>query len=1157
MKDYLLDIMQQQEHGLYMCELPTGNGKTFDSAQAMKEYADTIVDNKKIIYLTTLNKNLPEEALRAAYENDELYKCNVLRIRSNFDEVVEKILDIEVPEEMQTEAYLKLRKDVSLYRNAVDKHYADKEYLKDLIDRISEGDKQLRYEIAKHLKNRFPTIKLRKNAIRTDKKYKWIGELYPAVFTDDYKILLMSVSKFMKRNSILVDTSYEFLNSDLIDNAVIVIDEFDATKETIQNELIEKSLAMQEDYIQLFRQIYRTLNPNDFSADMRQAMEQIENSGSRNTFTSLISEAMEIAEKYHVRLSIKTREELVDQRQIFLFNDGSFHTVLKEGAQYIRSTLNKEDNRIDVFFEGKEDFFKNRNKERDIVLYSLLREINLFLLHFRMFSIEWAKNYMDIVNSSRNDTVDAMNLENAISSILKRLELTNKQRELLMGETCQMVRNNFELVLEDRSFYQVGMEYYEFEDNDSHHDNTNLKFVKVYDTSEKIMLYLARKATVFGVSATAEVDTVVGNYDLRYLKEQLKERYHKTPAYLKEKTKKALDERWTAYTDGKVDVHGEIICNNIQGFQAEDYCRTFMDAEFARYSANIITNITDNQYQIIRYCNVLKAMCIFNKTEDIQSMLYLGMALPKKNNPGMDESVLLQLFDYSQLAMKQTVNSSLCFLREENFEQEKGDLQNRLSCGEKIFVMSSYQTIGAGQNLQYKIPKDKKVVQLGKFVEGDKRFLYKDFDALYLGNITNMTVNTYQDEKITSHDLLQMLFQIEELYENGEINYYEKDQMLKLAFRSYTGSEQFTLNKLYKLKSVVVQASRMVLQAVGRMCRTFVKSPNIFLFVESELLEKLYVGELNKRILPPEMKKIVSMREGLGKDYLPEENLLLNKAEKISSVGLWTIRRMLAKDWTIESMQLWEQLRNLVLQYPTASTLEWDNNEYLQKLYVTSGVKQNQYIYSQYSDFNDVTIDFGSDKVAFRNSKRAKIKGNSDELAIYEMSEKESGLPSILNYPGMRAHFEEKGYALEFQMNEYLMSPVLFHNIYKGAVGEVAGKFILNRELGIELEPITEPDHFEFFDYKLSDDVYVDFKNWKFTYVQDRDEIRKDILRKLDYVGGKRVYVINVVSDKNYRPSAIVDQRLIEIPMLIREDGTVCYENLHMIHKEDFENVNK
>lgn len=179
-----------------------------------------------------------------------------------------------------------------------------------------------------------------------------------------------------------------------------------------------------------------------------------------------------------------------------------------------------------------------------------------------------------------------------------------------MGETCKMVRNNRELILEDRSFYQVGMEYYEFEDNDSHHDNTNLKFVKVYDTPEKIMLYLAGKATVFGISATAEVDTVVGNYDLRYLKEQLKERFYKTPSNLKDKTRAALEQRWKAYTDGGINVHGEVINSDIQGFKAEDYCKTFMNAEFARYSANIITNITDNEYQIIRYCNVLKAMCI-------------------------------------------------------------------------------------------------------------------------------------------------------------------------------------------------------------------------------------------------------------------------------------------------------------------------------------------------------------------------------------------------------------------------------------------------------------------------------------------------------------------------------------------------------------------
>lgn len=85
LKDYLLDVMQQHEHGLYMCELPTGNGKTYDSARAMKEYTDSIGNDTKIIYLTTLNKNLPEDALRAAYGSEELYNalnlmiCGIIR----------------------------------------------------------------------------------------------------------------------------------------------------------------------------------------------------------------------------------------------------------------------------------------------------------------------------------------------------------------------------------------------------------------------------------------------------------------------------------------------------------------------------------------------------------------------------------------------------------------------------------------------------------------------------------------------------------------------------------------------------------------------------------------------------------------------------------------------------------------------------------------------------------------------------------------------------------------------------------------------------------------------------------------------------------------------------------------------------------------------
>ena len=53
------------------------------------------------------------------------------------------------------------------------------------------------------------------------------------------------------------------------------------------------------------------------------------------------------------------------------------------------------------------------------------------------------------------------------------------------------------------------------------------------------------------------------------------------------------------------------------------------------------------------------------------------------------------------------------------------------------------------------------------------------------------------------------------------------------------------------------------------------------------------------------------------------------------------------------------------------------------------------------------------------------------------------------------------------------------------------------------------------------------------------------------------VVIFSVISlllppEKSYLPN----EYTVYSTMLIKEDGTVCYENLHMIRKEDFENVN-
>lgn len=1160
MKEYILSNIHENNPGLYLCELPTGFGKTYTVVQAMKDYVKSSANKKKIIYLTTMNKNLPEKELLLAFDGDvDVYNEKVLRIRSNFDEVTEKLETLEVPEEYQTPTYFRLLELVQRYNMVKRAAKRDAEYIRDIEGRIRECERSFRGEISHELQKTFTNKSERLKAVRSNEKWKWLGTLYPAIFTDSHQILLMSVSKFMKRNSTLVEPSYEFLKSDMLDNSVIFIDEFDATKNTMQSEIIEKSLAVREEYLSLFKQILRGLNPQYLSKMLTYSYEKIGEGGqAKYTLDSILREAMDIEEKYHIYISYKTVEENINHRQNFLLKDATYHTILHDDKKYIRAMMNEDENRVDIYFENREEFYSHGEKDETYIgIFSMLREINRFLLHFRLFLYAWSRHYMDITNCNRKPEDDSMTIENAMSSILRCIGLTRRQEKLILGELCNpTVDKNKKELIPDNSFYQQGIEVFELEDSDAHHDNTNLKLVEIYDTPEKILVYLALKSIVYGISATAEMKSVIGNYDIDYLDEKLGDRFHLTPINKKKEIIKQLKRNWKEYDNGHIKIHSDVIEN--QPGVKEPYElleESIGNDELSHICVGLITNRVADDYHVIRYCNVVIAITKFLQSKDIQSFLYLGMALPGKMNPEFDQDLLEQLFDTAKEYLNiKDEKTSFFILRGDNFDEDKDDLMDRLSKGEKIFIISSYQTIGAGQNLQYVAPNKEELVELvPDGGEGDKRHIYKDIDALYLGNITHLTVNTYKNEKLSDKELFEMLFQIEELKQHSELSFVEADAMITLAFRSYMGKGKWEPNILYKVRSVLLQANRYVMQAVGRMCRTFLKNKNIYIFIDRTLLEKISAGELKKHILTPEMKEIVRLREKLGTEYSSEKELMLNEAEKISSFGMWNIRQLLSRNWNEESMELWEKLRQTVLTYPTANEDIRAVNQTIKKLYITSGYKQSSYLYSQNSDFRDVVIDFSMDKIGFRNSGRVKKKAGFEEIIVYEMSEKNSNLSTAMKYPGLDKYFTENGYAKTFKDDDYMMSPVLFHNIYKGALGEVAGNFILRKELGITLVPITEPDKFEFFDFEISRDVYVDFKNWKFTYKQDRENVKKEIRRKMARIAAKRVYIINLIGDdEQYMPTSQVDECIIEIPGLIDKKGNVIKRNLRMIKEEDF-----
>ena len=116
----------------------------------------------------------------------------------------------------------------------------------DAIRKQQEG--AFRRVIENELKQ-FRTPKEKLKNIANNPEYHWIGELYPAVYTREKRIFFMSMDKFFLGNTTIIEPTYSFYNNDITKNAIIFIDEFDATRDRLLNQIITRGLENHIDYL--------------------------------------------------------------------------------------------------------------------------------------------------------------------------------------------------------------------------------------------------------------------------------------------------------------------------------------------------------------------------------------------------------------------------------------------------------------------------------------------------------------------------------------------------------------------------------------------------------------------------------------------------------------------------------------------------------------------------------------------------------------------------------------------------------------------------------------------------------------------------------------------------------------------------------------------
>ncbi|SFE47243.1 hypothetical protein, partial [Thermoflexibacter ruber] len=206
---------------------------------------------------------------------------------------------------------------------------------------------------------------------------------------------------------------------------------------------------------------------------------------------------------------------------------------------------------------------------------------------------------------------------------------------------------------------------------------------------------------------------------------------------------------------------------------------------------------------------------------------------------------------------------------------------------------------------------------------------------------------------------------------------------------------------------------------------------------------------------------------------------------------------------------------------------------YLFKLYNSTTYLRYKKLYILTS-----TIGYASIKIDFS--------GNGKEVSAQVIH-----LPKLMQITELKNLFERQGYATDFKVNDYIIAPEIFNNIYKGALGEVIGKYIFEKYVlpNTKLQELPN-EIFERFDFELDKGVFIDFKFWNEENSQEQQtQIEKIFGLKVPDIQQKgfefsKVFIINILADSRFPIRTSQNGQLIEVPYLIDSSSFAIAENV-------------
>lgn len=1002
-------------------------------------------------------------------------------------------------------------------------------------DLQNELERELRNKVTAYLtydeKGKERTISQKKKLLENDDKYNWIAKLYPTTQTYKKKIFIMSLDKFLYRYSTIIEPPFNLFESDLLKNGLVFMDEFDGTKDVILRKIIRDGLDNQFGIIELFREIYVGLFNPDFTKLLTEESkynkelnknrpESKQLKSPEHILNGFKKSASELYDQYKFVFQFKIHDDSKEGTK-FLFQDYKTQTIVDGQLKHLNLEEDEENfiNWIKVEEKTKvADKIDIENEKVEEVksksIYNLVNELQAFLREFQTGIGFIADNYYHLKSEKGKEEYN-ITKESSIRTVLAEFGIGGKyQNYLTINILSNAKRNKFDWRqlsdMLDASVYENGFRYYHIVDNDNHDTMSKMDYVAFNDSPERFLCRLINRTKVVGISATATLPTPLANYDLNYLKSKCRDLIFEPDDTDKVRLKEYFNSYIENYNRVNIESRPLGFIQNLSYDARKDY---------ELYSNKLSNESDEKEYLKQRLlCFVEAVEFFFNlKNEDVRSFLYFA------NSKGGEyvfdsDNILNDLFE--KLQKHHITQAELIHLHGniDEFEKKKEKIQESLKQGKKVFVVTTYATMGAGQNIQYEYDFDP-----GKIIRTNSlnyNLTKKDFDAIYLEQPSHIIVNNHK--KIdTDDDFVKYIYQIKFLQEAGDYRPYEIITKIREAFKNREAGNGYDTYYRYT-NNFLLAYSKVVQQAIGRICRTANKNNNIYVFYQSGL-EKLIApvaDYYDDKLVNPEFKAFLdSCKKESGEIGVSKDNLKLQRLAETKDERSHQYKESIRGSWDKDNVERWEKIRDEVLKKPTINSL---TETEFSDLYIELPNPDNKYYivdnYYPHKDSNLIKYSF------------EKLRGYKCVSAYYV------SLPQILKIPGVKDYFIEQGYSVYFEAKKFILSESIFKSIYKGALGEVVGRFIIEKKmlevlkLKFENLPIKT---YEKFDNKIKN-VYFDFKNWDGSSNPNLNSKISNIRRKMKLTQADKLVVVNVLKPKNSVKPYLetVDGALLVLPYL-------------------------